>query len=89
MKKLMIAVCASLFLLGMGSASFAGMFDEAVDATEKANTMAKDAKDTAESTEEKSIDAKDASTKKSESMVDQAKETAKETVNEQIDNLGK
>jgi len=89
MKKLMVAVCASLFVIGIGSTTFAGMLDQAVEATEKANSMATSAKETADSTEEKAIEAKDASTTESGSMMDQAKETAKETVNEKIDSLGK
>ncbi len=89
MKKLIVIVCATLFVMGIGSASFAGMLDQAVDATEKANSMATSAKETADSTENKAIEAKDASTTESGSLVDQAKESAKETTNETIDGLGK
>ena len=89
MKKLMIAVCASLFVIGIGSVTFAGMLDKAVEATEKATSMATSAKEKADGMEEKAIEAKDASTTESGSMMDQAKETVKETVNEKIDSLGK
>ena len=42
-----------------------------------------------ESVEQKSIEAQDASTSEAGGMMDQAKESAKETVNEKIDALGK
>lgn len=89
MKKFMIAVVTSLFLMSVGSVSFAGMLDKAVEATEKADSMAKDAKAKTDSAEQKSIEAQDASTPEVGGMIDQAKESAKETVNEKIDNLGK
>jgi hypothetical protein len=37
MKKLMFAVVMGLFIMGLGSISFAGMLDQAVEATEQAN----------------------------------------------------
>ena len=43
MAKFMIAVLTGLFVMGLSSVSFAGMLDQAVESTEKANTMAKDA----------------------------------------------
>ena len=89
MAKLMIAVLTGLFVMGLSSVSFAGMLDQAVESTEKANTMAKDAKATTDSAEKKAIEAQDASKQETGSLVDQAKETAKETVNEKIDNIGK
>ena len=89
MTKFMIAVVTSLFVMSVSSLSFAGMMDKAVEATDQANTMAKDAKAKADSAEQKTIEAQDASKQQSGSMVDQAKEAAKETVNEKIDNLGK
>ena len=90
MAKFMIAVLTGLFILGLGSFSFAGgMLDTAVEATGKADAMAKDAKAKSDSAESKAIEAQDASKKESGSMVDQAKEAAKETVNTEIDNLGK
>jgi F0F1-type ATP synthase membrane subunit b/b' len=89
MKKLMIAVLTGLFVMSLGIGSFAGMLDKAVEATESANTMAKDAKEAKDSAEEKSIKAQDASKSETGSMMDQAKETAKETVNEKIDSIGK
>jgi len=89
MAKLMIAVFTSLFVMGLTSVSLSGMLDQAIEGTEKANTMAKDAKAKTDSAEKKAIAAQDASKQESGSMVDQAKETAKETVNEKIDNIGK
>jgi len=93
MAKFMIVVFTGLFVTGVCSVSFAGMFDEVLKATEEANTMAKDAKATADSVEQKSIEAQDASNQEAGSIIDQTKETAKEsvneTVNETIDNLGK
>ena len=90
MKKFMIAALTGVFVVGVGSFSFAGgMLDKAVEATGKADEMAKDAKAKADGAESKAIEAKDASTQESGSMVDQAKETAKEKVNTEIDNLGK
>ena len=89
MAKFMIAVLTGLFVLGLSSVSFAGMLDSVTDATEKADTMAKDANAKTEKTEQKAIEAQDASKKESGSMMDQAKESAKETVNEEIDAIGK
>jgi len=89
MTKFMILVVASLLVMSVSSLSFAGMFDKAVEATEQANTMAKDAKEKADSTEQKTIEAQDASKQQTGSMLDQAKEAAKETVNEKIDSIGK
>ncbi len=89
MKKLMIAVLMGLFVMSLGSVSFAGMLDAVTDATEKANAMAKGANAKTESVEQKAIEAQDTSTKESGSMMDQAKESAKETVNEKIDAIGK
>lgn len=89
MTKLMIAVLTGLFLLSVGSVSLAGMLDQVVEGTEKANTMAKDAKATTDSAEKKAIETQDASKQETGSLVDQAKETAKETVNEKIDSIGK
>jgi len=93
MTKLMIAVFTGLFVMGVCSVSFAGTPEKAVDATEQANTMAKDAKATADSVEQKSIKAQDAPKQEAGSIIDQTKETAKETVNESvnetIDNPGK
>ena len=89
MAKLMVVVLAGLFVMGLSSVSFAGMLDKAVDATETANTLAKDAKATTDSVEQKSIEAQDASKQETGSLTDQAKEAAKKTVNEKIDNLGK
>jgi F0F1-type ATP synthase membrane subunit b/b' len=89
MKKLMFAVVMGLFIMGLGSISFAGMLDQAVEATEQANTTAKDAKAKSDSAEQKAIEAQDASKQESGSMTDQAKETAKEVVNEEIDKIGK
>jgi F0F1-type ATP synthase membrane subunit b/b' len=89
MTKFMIVVVASLFVMSVSSLSFAGMFDKAVEATEQANTMAKDAKEKADSAEQKTIEAQDASKQQTGSMLDQAKEAAKETVNEKIDSIGK
>ena len=93
MAKFMIVVFTSLFVTGVCSVSFAGIFDEVLEATEQANTMAKDAKATADSVEQKSIEAQNASTQESGNLIDQAKESVKEsvneTVNETVDNLGK
>jgi F0F1-type ATP synthase membrane subunit b/b' len=89
MTKLMIAVVMGLFVISLSSVSFAGMMDQAVESTEKANTMAKDAKAKSDNAEQKAIEAQDASKQESGSMTDQAKETAKETVNEEIDKIGK
>jgi F0F1-type ATP synthase membrane subunit b/b' len=89
MTKFMILVVASLLVMSVSSLSFAGMFDKAVEATEQANTMAKDAKEKADSAEQKTIEAEDASKQQTGSMLDQAKEAAKETVNEKIDSIGK
>jgi len=89
MTKFMILVVASLLVMSVSSLSFAGMFDKAVEATEQANTMAKDAKEKADSAEQKTIEAQDASKQQTGSMLDQAKEAAKETVNEKIDSIGK
>jgi len=89
MKKLMFAVVMGLFIMGLGSISFAGMLDQAVEATKQANTTAKDAKAKSDSAEKKAIEAQDASKQESQSMTDQAKETAKEVVNEEIDKIGK
>jgi hypothetical protein len=89
MAKFMIAVLTGLFVMGLSSVSFAGMLDQAVESTEKANTMAKDAKAKSDSVEQKAIEAQNASKQESGSMMDQAKETAKETVNKEIDKIGK
>ncbi len=89
MAKLMIAMLTGLFVMGLSSVSFSGMLDQAVESTEKANTMAKDAKAKSDNAEQKAIEAQDASKPESGSMMDQAKESAKETVNEEIDNIGK
>jgi F0F1-type ATP synthase membrane subunit b/b' len=89
MKKLMFAVVMGLFIMGLGSISFAGMLDQAAEVTEQANTTAKDAKAKSDSAEKKAIEAQDASKQESQSMTDQAKETAKEVVNEEIDKIGK
>ena len=95
MAKLMIALVTGLFVMSVSSVSFAGMFDKAIEATEQANTMAKDTKAKADSTEQKAIEAQDSSTQESGSLMDQAKGKAKETVNdtqgtvnEKIDNFG-
>ena len=82
MSKLIIAVLTGVFVLGVSSVSFAGMFDQAIEATEEANTMAKDAKATADSTEQKAIEAQGSSTQESGSLMDQAKGKAKESVND-------
>jgi F0F1-type ATP synthase membrane subunit b/b' len=89
MAKLMIAMLTGLFVMGLSSVSFSGMLDQAAESTEKANTMAKDAKAKSDNAEQKAIEAQDASKQESGSMTDQAKETAKETVNEEIDKIGK
>ena len=89
MAKLMIAVLTGLFVMGLSSVSFAGMFDKAVEATGQADSMAKDAKAKTDSAEQKSIEAQDASKSEAGGMMDQAKESAKETVNEKIDAIGK
>ncbi len=96
MSKFMIAVLTGVFVMGVSSVSFAGMFDQLLEATEEANTMAKDAKATADSAEQKTIEAQGASTQGSGSLMDQVKGKAKETVNdtggtvnEKIDNFGK
>ncbi len=90
MSKLMTGVVVGLFVMGLGSVSMAGgMLDKAVDATEKANTMAKDAKEATDNAEQKTIEAQDASKQEAGSLSDQAKEAAKEEVNTTIDNLGK
>jgi uncharacterized protein HemX len=89
MAKFMIAMLTGLFVMGLSIGSFAGMLDQAVESTEKANTMAKDAKAKSDSAEQKAIKAQNASKQESGSMTDQAKETAKETVNKEIDKIGK
>ena len=96
MAKIMIAVLTGFFVLSLGSVSLAGMLDKAVEATGKADAMAKDAKTTEDSMTKKSIEAKDASTQESGSLLDQAKGKAKGTVNdtqgtanEKIDSIGK
>jgi len=100
MSKFMVTVLTGVFVMGVSSVSFAGMFDKAIEATEEANTMAekanttaKDAKAKIDSEEQKAIEAQDASTQESGSMMDQAKETVKktvnDTVNEKVDNFGK
>jgi len=89
MAKLMVAVLTGLFVMGLSSVSFAGALDKAADATERANTMAKDAKATKDSAGQKSIEAQDASNQETGSLTDQAEETAKKAVNEKIDILGK
>ena len=93
MSKLMITVLTGVFVMGVCSVSFAGMFDKAIEATEQANTMTKDAKATADSAEQKTIEAQSASTQDSGSVIDQTKETVKETVNDKVnqtvDNFGK
>ena len=96
MSKFMIAVLTGVFVMGISSVSFAGMFDKAVEATEKTDAMAKDAKATTDSAEQKDIEAQGASNQESGSLMDQAKGKAKETVNdtggtvnEKIDNVGK
>ena len=89
MAKLMVAVLTGLFVMGLSSVSFAGALDKAADATERANTMAKDAKATKDSAGQKSIEAKDASNQETGSLTDQAKDATKKTVNDKIDILGK
>jgi len=89
MAKFMIAVFTGLFVMSVGSVTLAGMLDKAVEATEKADTMAKDVKAKTDNVEQKSIEAQGASKQEAGGLMDQAKETAKETVNETIDNLGK
>jgi hypothetical protein len=89
MAKFMITVLTGLFVMSLSSVSFAGMLDEAVEATEKVDTMAKDVNAKTESAEQKAIKAQDASKNESGSMMDQAKESTKETVNEKIDSVGK
>ena len=65
MKRFMVAVVTGLFLISIGSFSMAGMLDKAVEATGKADAMAKDAKAKTDSAEQKSIEAQDASNAKS------------------------
>lgn len=89
----MITVLTGVFVMGVCSVSFAGMFDQLLEATEEANTMAKDAKATADSVEQKTIEAQGASTQDSASIIDQTKKTVKKTVNDKVnqtvDNFGK
>ena len=89
MTKLMIAVVMGLFVMSLSIVSFAGMMDTLTGQAEEAK---KDAQETVEkkgAESEKAIEAKDATKQEAGGMMDQAKETAKETVNEKIDNIGK
>ncbi|MDH5563757.1 MAG: hypothetical protein OEY91_09080 [Nitrospirota bacterium] len=89
MKKFMIAVVTSLFVMSVGSVSFAGMMDALKGKAEEAKQEATETMEKQEAEPGKAIEAKDATKEEAGGMMDQAKETAKETVNEKIDGLGK
>jgi len=89
MKKLMIAVLTGLFVMGLSSVSFAGMMDSLTGQAEEAKKEAQETVEKKGAEPGKAIEAKDATTQEAGGMMDQAKETAKETVNEKIDSVGK
>ena len=93
MRKFMIAVVTGLFVMSVGSVSFAGMLDSLKGKAEEAKQEASETMEKKEAEPGKAIEAKDATKEEVGGMMDQAKETAKETVsktvNEKIDTLGK
>jgi hypothetical protein len=89
MTKLMIAVVMGLFVMSLGSVSFAGMMDKLTGQAEEAKQEAQETAEKKGAESGKAIEAKDATEQEGGGMMDQAKETAKETVNEKIDNIGK
>ena len=89
MARLMIAVLTGLFVMSLGSVSFAGMMDSLTGQAEQAKKEAQETVEKKGAETGKAIEAKDATKQEAGGMMDQAKETAKETVNEKIDNIGK
>ena len=89
MKTFMIAVVTGLFVMSIGSVSFAGMMDSLKGKAEEAKQEATETMESKEAEPGKTIEAQGATKEEAGGMMDQAKETAKETVNEKIDNLGK
>ena len=89
MKKFMIAVVTGLFVMSVGSLSFAGMMDSLKGKAEEAKQEASETMEKKEVEPGKAIEAQDATKKEAGGMMDEAKETAKETVDEKIDSLGK
>lgn len=89
MKRYMIAVVTGLFVLSVGSVSFAGMMDALKGKAEETKQEAHETMEQEAAEPGKAIEAKDATKEEATGMMDQVKETAKETVNEKIDDLGK
>ena len=89
MARLMIAVLTGLFVMSLGSVSFAGMMDSLTGKEKKKKKEAQETVEKKGAETGKAIEAKDATKQDAGSMMDQAKETAKETVNEKIDSIGK
>jgi hypothetical protein len=89
MARLMIAVLTGLFVISLGSVSLAGMMDSLTGQAEEAKKEAQATIEKKEAESGKAIEAKDATKQEAGGMMDQVKETAKETVNEKIDSIGK
>jgi len=89
MTKLMIAVVMGLFVMSLGSVSFAGMMDTLTGKGEEAKQEAHETMEKKGAESGKAIEAKDAAKEESGGMMDKAKETAKDQAKEKIDTLGK
>ena len=88
MARLMIAVLTGLFVMSLGSVSFAGMMDSLTGKADEAKQEASEAMENKETDAGKAIEAQDATKEESGGMMDQAKETAKDQAKEKIDTLG-
>ena len=89
MTKLMSVVFTGLFVMSVGSGSFAGVLDDLKNQADEAKQEASDTMKQAKEEPGKAIEAQDASNKEGGDMMEQAKDVVKETVNEQIDRVGK
>ncbi len=89
MKKFMIAVVTGLFVMSVGSVSFAGMMDSLKGKAEEAKQEAHETMENKEVEPGKTIDAQDATKEEAGGMMDEVKEGAKGKANETIDNIGK
>jgi hypothetical protein len=85
----MSTVGMSIFVMSLGSVSFAGMMDSLKGKADEAKQESIETMANKEAEPGKAIEAKDATKEKAGGMMDQLKEGAKEKINETIDNMGK
>jgi hypothetical protein len=85
----MSTVGMSIFVMSLGSVSFAGMMDSLDGKAEEAKQDASETMENKEAEPGKAIEAQDATKEEAGGMMDRVKEGAKEHSNEMIDNVGK